>query len=68
MRKELGKWLLDIAKYIVTAIFLSSVFGELESWTLYIASVIVVLLTLSIGMVLLSGKGFGRRNNSDNNS
>lgn len=30
MRKELGKWLLDIAKYLVTAVLLASVFSDIE--------------------------------------
>lgn len=30
MKKEFGKWLLDVAKYLATAVVLSSVFGELE--------------------------------------
>ena len=31
MKKELGKWLMDIAKYIVTALLLSSVFGDMQN-------------------------------------
>jgi hypothetical protein len=31
MQKELGKWLMDIAKYITTAVLLSSIFGEVTS-------------------------------------
>ena len=30
MRKELGKWLMDIAKYITTAVVLTSIFGAVE--------------------------------------
>ena len=30
MRKELGKWLMDIAKYITTAVILASIFAGLE--------------------------------------
>jgi len=29
-KKEFGKWLMDIAKYITTAVILASVFGEVE--------------------------------------
>lgn len=37
MKKELGKWLMDIAKYITTAVMLSSIFGEVhEKWIIYI--------------------------------
>ncbi len=30
MRKEFGKWLMDIAKYITTAVVLTSFFGTVE--------------------------------------
>lgn len=29
MRKELGKWLMDISKYITTAVILTSIFGDI---------------------------------------
>lgn len=31
MKKELGKWLMDIAKYIITALLLSSVSGDMQN-------------------------------------
>ena len=31
MKKEIGKWLMDIAKYITTAVLLSAVFRDMES-------------------------------------
>lgn len=70
MRKELGKWLMDIAKYIVTAVVLSSVFGEIESWVLYCVGMVSVLATLLVGLYLVSDKpirGFRRRNNNNQN-
>ena len=37
MRKELGKWLMDIAKYLVTAVLLASVFSDItERWIVYV--------------------------------
>jgi len=36
MKKELGKWLMDIAKYLTTAVLLSSVFNDIkDSWIIY---------------------------------
>lgn len=47
MRKEFGKWLMDIAKYITTAVILSSVFGQVtEPWIIYVGGAITVLVTL----------------------
>ena len=54
MKKEFGKWLMDIAKYIATAVIISSVFVDTERTTLYIAATISVVLTLSVGLLLVS--------------
>ncbi len=56
MRKEFGKWLMDIAKYIITAVVLSSVFGEIESWILYVVGIFSVATTLLIGLYLVSDR------------
>ncbi len=54
MRKEFGKWLMDIAKYITTAVILSSVFGQVsEAWIIYAGGAFTVLVTLSWGLFLL---------------
>ena len=54
MRKELGKWLMDIAKYLTTAVILSSVFNDIkESWTIYFVVSIAIVLTLLAGLWLV---------------
>ena len=54
MRKELGKWLMDIAKYIATAVILTSIFGDIEErWIIYLGGVISVLATLGWGLYLV---------------
>ena len=56
MRKELGKWLMDVAKYLVTVLLLSSVFGDMES-PLVLTSVIVASgATLGAGLWLVRDK------------
>lgn len=53
MRKELGKWLMDIAKYLTTAVLLSSVFNDIkESWIIYFVVSIAIVLTLLAGLWL----------------
>ncbi|MDD7415960.1 MAG: hypothetical protein PUK48_01165 [Spirochaetales bacterium] len=47
MRKELGKWLMDVAKYMTTALLLSSVFSDMNN-TVIIATVIAVASLLLI--------------------
>ena len=56
MRKELGKWLMDIAKYMTTALLLSSVFGEMDSLLIVGLVIFSALLTLLIGLSLVRDK------------
>ena len=55
MKKELGKWLLDIAKYMTTAVLLTSLFSGFEqwSWFLYALVVLAVFATLVLGLYLM---------------
>lgn len=54
MKKEFGKWLMDIAKYVATAGILTSIMGGIKSGiTLYILSFCVVFLTLGWGLYLI---------------
>jgi hypothetical protein len=54
MRKEFGKWLMDIAKYIATAVILTSVFGDIENrWMLYTIAFISVIIMLCSGLLLV---------------
>lgn len=58
MRKELGKWLMDITKYMTTAILLSSIFNGIEEWAWYVYALIVVavLVTLFVGLSMVKDK------------
>ena len=58
MKKELGKWLMDIAKYMATAILLSSVFNGIDEWAWYVYALIVVavLVTLIVGLSMIKDK------------
>lgn len=57
IRKELGKWLMDIAKYLVTAVLLSSIITDMgNSWILYLSVSFSVVLTLSVGLWLVRDK------------
>lgn len=54
MKTELGKWLMDIAKYIATAVVLTTIFGEIGSKvTLAVIGITTVLLTLGAGIFLI---------------
>ena len=57
MKTELGKWLMDIAKYITTAVILTSIFADLnQRWVLYSGGVLAALITLGSGLVLVNDK------------
>lgn len=54
MKKEFGKWLMDIAKYLTTAVLLSSVFNDIkESWIIYSFVSVAIVLTLLAGLYLV---------------
>lgn len=57
MKKEFGKWLMDIAKYITTAVILTSIFGEVEQkWIIYLGGILSVAFTLGWGLYLIREK------------
>ena len=57
MKKEFGKWLMDIAKYIATAVILTSVFGGIkETWVIYVGGMSTIAVTLIGGLWLLRDK------------
>ncbi len=54
MKKELGKWLMDIAKYITTVVIISSIFSDMSpTWAIYIGGFLSVIVTLMSGLMLV---------------
>lgn len=44
MRKEIGKWLMDVAKYVATAVLITSFLGEIqEKWIVYTIGILSVI-------------------------
>lgn len=56
MRKEFGKWLMDVAKYMTTALLLSSAFGDMENPWVILAVIIASAITLVTGLWLVRNK------------
>ena len=57
MRKEIGKWFMDIAKYVATAVLISSFLGDFErKWIVYIVGLVIILLCLFLGLNFLRDK------------
>ena len=50
MEKEFGKWLMDIAKYMVTALLLSTIFADMNEPIIIYMVVILSVIVLSFGL------------------
>ena len=57
MKKALGKWLMDIAKYMTTALLLSSAFGDMDNPWIIVFVIFSAAATLLIGLFLVSKQG-----------
>ncbi len=53
MKKEFGKWFLDLAKYILTAIILTAFFAGLEQTIVLWGALIFFLISIVVGYILL---------------
>ena len=53
---ELGKWLLDISKYLVTAMLLATAFSDMSNPWIVIVVIISAALTLLGGLWLIDKK------------
>jgi len=50
MKTEFGKWLMDIAKYMVTALLLSTIFAEMKEPIIIYMVVILSSIVLGFGL------------------
>ncbi len=61
MKKEFGKWLMDVAKYLATAVLISSVFNDLgESAAIYRVGGLTMAMLLGLGLALVKDKPTGK--------
>jgi len=61
MKKEFGKWLMDIAKYMVTALLLSTIFAEMNDPIIIYVVVILSAIVLAMGLYWV---GRGEKDNT----
>lgn len=60
VREKFGDWLLDVSKYVATAVILSTAFGSVtEKWVIYIGGAFAVVTSLVFGLLLVRGKRKG---------
>ena len=54
MKKEIGKWFMDVAKYIATAVLLTQIFGGLaDSTYIVIYALVSVILIFALGVSII---------------
>jgi hypothetical protein len=57
MRKEIGKWFMDIAKYVATPVLISSFLDGFEQkWAVYSIGSIIVILGFCIRLFFIRDK------------
>ena len=57
MKKEFGKWLLDIGKYVAAAVIISRFLGGLENEVvMYVGGIGIVAICVALGIILDKNK------------
>ena len=55
MKKEIGKWLMDVAKYVATAFLISSFLGNISArWAMYLIGSATVIILVVAGLWLIN--------------
>jgi len=50
-KKKIGEWLMDVSKYMLTAVLISTIFKDLENkWVIYVIGFVAVMISLYIGI------------------
>ena len=52
MKKEFGKWLMDVAKYVATVVIVSNFFSGLQENAILLVGGICVTVILVVGLLL----------------
>ena len=50
MKRELGKWFLDVSKFLFTGVLLSSIIADFEKVVVYVLAVVVGGIFFSFGL------------------
>jgi len=57
MRKEIGKWFFDVAKYVTTVFLISTFLGDFEKkWIMYLIGFACVVITFVLGLYFMNDK------------
>ena len=56
-KENLGRYLLDISKYVLTGVVITSLFKDMhDNVLLYVLGMVIVLIALIIGLILTNKK------------
>ena len=69
MKKEIGKWFMDVAKYIATAVLLTQIFGGMADSVYIIAYAlisVVVIFALGVSIIHSDDEDKKRKEHSQN--
>ncbi len=53
MKEKLGDWLLDVAKYLLTAVAISSMFDQLSKPVILVTALLSTIIMMSIGLAFI---------------
>lgn len=55
-KEKIGDWLLDIAKYMLTAVLLTAIFSGVTDWKWYwyVAVVAIIVLLFVVGVYIIN--------------
>lgn len=62
---EIGKWLLDILKYLIIAMLLTTAFSDMSNPWIVMGVILSALITFMLGVVLMGRSG--EKKSKDNN-
>lgn len=56
-KENLGTYLIDISKYVLTGVIITSLFKDMQDkWVLYVLGIVIVLVALIVGLILTNDK------------
>lgn len=61
---EIGKWLLDISKYLITAMLLTTAFSDMTNPWIVLGVILSALMTFILGVVLMRRSGKKKSTNN----
>lgn len=65
MYKEIGKWFLDVAKYILTAVLLKNLFGNSDTAIVVLLAILAMVALFILGIYFLRNDEEDKKNQTN---